>query len=206
MRVVPEDRTRFGPADRVTLARAVLAFAVAGLATAAAVDGLEAPAARAGGVELARPAGVPCARARRGRRLGGSSHRHGERVRGSVRPGGGRVPHRGAQRARRPRGRLVGGCHRRRALRPPRGAPARPVAADRAPTEPVAQGRRGVPRDRPHGRGRARPRRRRGVAGLLLAGCWRSPCRSGPRSSRSGASGPPLPWSRCPPASGRSSA
>ena len=52
MRVVPEDRTRFGPADRVTLARAVLAFAVAGLATAAAVDGLEAPAARAGGVGL----------------------------------------------------------------------------------------------------------------------------------------------------------
>lgn len=52
MRVVPEDRTRFGPADRVTLARAVLAFGVAGLATAAAVDGLEAPAARAGGVGL----------------------------------------------------------------------------------------------------------------------------------------------------------
>ena len=52
MRVVPEDRTRFGPADRVTLARAVLAFAVAGLATAAAVGGPEAPAARAGGVGL----------------------------------------------------------------------------------------------------------------------------------------------------------
>ena len=32
MRVVPGDRTRFGPADRVTLARAVLACAVAGLA------------------------------------------------------------------------------------------------------------------------------------------------------------------------------
>ncbi|HEX5967007.1 MAG TPA: CDP-alcohol phosphatidyltransferase family protein [Intrasporangium sp.] len=52
MRVVPEDRTRFGPADRVTFARAVLTCAVAGLAGAAAVDGLEAPASQAGGVGL----------------------------------------------------------------------------------------------------------------------------------------------------------
>ena len=42
MRVVPEDLTRFGPADRVTLARAVLACAVAGLAAAAALGGPEA--------------------------------------------------------------------------------------------------------------------------------------------------------------------
>jgi phosphatidylglycerophosphate synthase len=34
MRVVPEDRTRFGPADRVTFARAVLTCAVAGVAVA----------------------------------------------------------------------------------------------------------------------------------------------------------------------------
>lgn len=52
MRVVPEGRTRFGPADRVTLARALLTCAVAGLAAAAAVDGLEGPAAWAGGVGL----------------------------------------------------------------------------------------------------------------------------------------------------------
>ena len=45
MLVVPEDLTRFGPADRVTLARAVLACAVAGLAAAAALGGPEAPAA-----------------------------------------------------------------------------------------------------------------------------------------------------------------
>ena len=50
MRVVPEYRTRFGPADRVTLARAVLACWVAGLAAATAVGGSQAPAARAGGV------------------------------------------------------------------------------------------------------------------------------------------------------------
>ena len=42
MRVVPEDLRRFGPADRVTLARAVLACAVAGLAAAAALGGPEA--------------------------------------------------------------------------------------------------------------------------------------------------------------------
>lgn len=52
MRVVPEGRTRFGPADRVTLARALLTCAVAGLAAAAAVDGLEGPAAWTGGVGL----------------------------------------------------------------------------------------------------------------------------------------------------------
>ena len=44
MRVVPEDLRRFGPADRVTLARAVLACAVAGLAAAAALGGPEAHA------------------------------------------------------------------------------------------------------------------------------------------------------------------
>jgi phosphatidylglycerophosphate synthase len=48
MRMVPGSRARLGPADRVTLARAVLACAVAGLAADAAVDGSEAPAAPAG--------------------------------------------------------------------------------------------------------------------------------------------------------------
>ena len=52
MRMVPEGRARLGPADRVTLARAVLACAVGVLAAAAAVDGSEAPAALAGGVGL----------------------------------------------------------------------------------------------------------------------------------------------------------